>query len=249
MATKKEVSIADKLKSLYQLQLVDSEIDKIHVLKGELPAEVSDLEDEVAGLETRINKIKDAISEIEQQVSRHQGNIADSNALIERYLEQLKQVKNNREFDALNKEIEYQKLEIQLSEKKIREATGQIEIKQASLDTAEEKRDKRLNNLEVKQKELKEIIKKTEKEETQLLKESEKARKQIDERLMRAYDKIRKSYRNGLAVVTIKRDACGGCYNLVPPQLQIEVGLAKKIIVCENCGRILVDEDLLQTEE
>jgi len=249
MATKKEVSIVDRLKSLYKLQLVDSEIDKIHILKGELPVEVSDLEDEVAGLETRMNKMTDAINEIKEQVSKHEANIADSNALIERYLEQLKQVKNNREFDALNKEIEYQKLEIQLSEKKIREAKEQIEVKEATLGEATEKRDKRVDNLKEKQKELKDIIKKTEKEETKLLKESEKARKNIDERLMRSYDKVRKSYRNGLAVVTIKRDACGGCYNMVPPQIQIEVGLAKKIVVCENCGRILVDEDLLETKE
>jgi len=225
----------------------DSEIDKIHVLKGELPVEVSDLEDEVAGLETRMQKMQDAIDEVKDQVSKHEANIADSNSLIERYLEQLKQVKNNREFDALNKEIEYQKLEIQLSEKKIREAKEKIEVKEATLGEATDKRDKRVKNLEEKEKELKEIIKKTEKEETKLLKESEKARKKIDERLMKSYDKIRKSYRNGLAVVTIERDACGGCYNMVPPQIQIEVGMAKKIVVCENCGRILVDEDLLES--
>ncbi|TVR86961.1 MAG: hypothetical protein EA411_08865 [Saprospirales bacterium] len=245
MATKKEVSVEDRLKDLYRLQLIDSEIDKIHVLKGELPVEVSDLEDEVAGLETRMQKMQDAIDEVKDQVSKHEANIADSNSLIERYLEQLKQVKNNREFDALNKEIEYQKLEIQLSEKKIREAKDQIEVKETTLGEATDKRDKRVKNLEDKQKELKGIIKKTEKEETKLLKESEKARKKIDERLMKSYDKIRKSYRNGLAVVTIERDACGGCYNMVPPQIQIEVGMAKKIVVCENCGRILVDEELL----
>ncbi len=247
MATKKEVSVEDRLKDLYKLQLIDSEIDKIHVLKGELPVEVSDLEDEVAGLETRMQKMQDAIDEVKDQVSKHEANIADSNSLIERYLEQLKQVKNNREFDALNKEIEYQKLEIQLSEKKIREAKEKIEVKEATLGEATDKRDKRVKNLEEKEKELKEIIKKTEKEETKLLKESEKARKKIDERLMKSYDKIRKSYRNGLAVVTIERDACGGCYNMVPPQIQIEVGMAKKIVVCENCGRILVDEDLLES--
>lgn len=246
MAAKKEASVEDRLKNLYKLQLIDSEIDKIHILKGELPVEVSDLEDEIEGLNTRIDKLNGAIDEFQQLISKHEANIADANALIERYMEQLKTVKNNREFDALNKEIEYQKLEIQLSEKRIREGKEDIAKKQEVLEVAVEKRDKIEKNLKVKKKELEEIIKKTEKEETKLVKESEKARKKIDERLIKAYDKIRKSYRNGLSVVTIQRDACGGCYNMVPPQLQVEVGLAKRVVVCENCGRILVDEELLE---
>jgi uncharacterized protein len=247
MAARKEASVEDRLKSLYKLQLIDSEIDKIHILKGELPVEVSDLEDEVAGLETRIEKLNTAIEEFNQHISKHEGNIADANALIERYMEQLKTVKNNREFDALNKEIEYQKLEIQLSEKRIREGKEDVAKKEEVLAVAVEKRDKIVKNLKLKKKELEEIIKKTEKEETKLMKESEKARKNIDERLIKAYDKIRKSYRNGLAVVTIQRDACGGCYNMVPPQLQVEVGLTRRVVVCENCGRILVNEDILTT--
>lgn len=247
MAARKEASVEDRLKSLYKLQLIDSEIDKIHILKGELPVEVSDLEDEVAGLETRIEKLNTAIDEFNQHISKHEGNIADANALIERYMEQLKKVKNNREFDALNKEIEYQKLEIQLSEKRIREGKEDVAKKEEVLAVAVEKRDKIVKNLKLKKKELEEIIKKTEKEETKLMKESEKARKSIDERLIKAYDKIRKSYRNGLSVVTIQRDACGGCYNMVPPQLQVEVGLTRRVVVCENCGRILVNEDILTT--
>nr|MBS0036608.1 hypothetical protein [Saprospiraceae bacterium] len=247
MAARKEASVEDRLKSLYKLQLIDSEIDKIHILKGELPVEVSDLEDEVAGLETRIEKLNTAIEEFNQHISKHEGNIADANALIERYMEQLKTVKNNREFDALNKEIEYQKLEIQLSEKRIREGREDVAKKEEVLAVAVEKRDKIVKNLKLKKKELEEIIKKTEKEETKLMKESEKARKNIDERLIKAYDKIRKSYRNGLAVVSIQRDACGGCYNMVPPQLQVEVGLTRRVVVCENCGRILVNEDILTT--
>lgn len=247
VATKKEISVGDRLKNLYKLQLIDSEIDQIHILKGELPIEVSDLEDEVEGLQTRIGKLSNAIKEQEDLISKHNGNIADSNALIERYMTQLKTVKNNREFDALNKEIEYQKLEIQLSEKRIREALIEVEKRKEVLEVAEGKLKQIDKNLTDKKKELEAIIKKTEKEEAKLLKETEKARKQIDERLLKAYDKIRTSYRNGMAVVTIQRDACGGCYNMVPPQLQIEVGLAKRVVVCENCGRILVDEELLQS--
>ena len=247
VATKKEISVGDRLKNLYKLQLIDSEIDQIHILKGELPIEVSDLEDEVEGLQTRIGKLSNAIKEQEDLISKHNGNIADSNALIERYMTQLKTVKNNREFDALNKEIEYQKLEIQLSEKRIREALIEVEKRKEVLEEAEAKLKQIDKNLDDKKKELEAIIKKTEKEEAKLLKETEKARKQIDERLLKAYDKIRTSYRNGMAVVTIQRDACGGCYNMVPPQLQIEVGLAKRVVVCENCGRILVDEELLQS--
>lgn len=245
MAAAKELSVAEKLKQLFELQMIDSELDQIQILKGELPIEVADLEDEIAGMDTRISKLKAQLKELEQEVARHSTNIKDANLHIERYTKQLDNVKNNREFDALTKEIENQKLEIQLSEKRIKDFKSQIALKQETQDVNEKRLAQKMKDLDNKKVELATIIEKTEKEEDKLLKKTEKARKKIEDRLLRAYDKTRSSYRNGLAVVKVERDACGGCFNKVPAQVQIEIGLRKKIMACEHCGRILVDNEIL----
>jgi len=237
-----EKSIEEKLRDLYNLQQIDSQIDEIQILKGELPMEVSDLEDEMIGLETRVNRLESQLQDLRQDVVRHNNNIKEAEALIIRYEQQMDNVKNNREFDALTKEIELQRLEIQLSQKKINQANKDILAKDETLIAAKERMHSKAAELEAKKVELQQIIEKTEKEETDLSKKSEKARKLIEDRLLRAYDKTRKSYRNGLAVVTISRNACGGCFNTIPPQQQLEIAQRKKIIACEHCGRVLVDE-------
>lgn len=248
MAAVKEQSIADKLRALHALQQIDSKIDEITVLKGELPMEVSDLEDEISGLNIRLKKLDNSIAEIDQEIARHNANIKDSESLIARYEKQLDNVKNNREFEALTKEIELQRLEIQLSQKKIREANASRDTKKESLDGIQSKLDQRLKDVESKKVELQKIIEKTEKEEVKLAKDSDKARKDIEDRLLASYDKIRKTYRNGLAVVTVARGACGGCFNRIPPQMIIEIGVMKKIIACEHCGRVLVDENIISSQ-
>ena len=240
--TTNELSIIEKLSQLYALQSVDSRIDAIEIMKGELPMEVSDLEDELVGLKTRITRLETNISEVDDKISKHKINIKESETLIAKYEKQLENVKNNREYDALTKEIELQKLEIQLSEKKIREASGQKEIKVSATAVSQEKYDARSADLENKKVELEKIIEKTEKEEKKLNKLSVKSRKGLDERLLKSYDKIRKSYRNGLAVAIVERGACGGCFNRIPPQMHIEITQRKKIIACEHCGRVLVDD-------
>ena len=237
-----EPTVAEKLKNLFELQNIDSKIDEIEILKGELPIEVSDLEDEIAGLETRINRLNDTISDFDSEISRHRANIKEAEALIERYNTQLDNVKNNREYDALMKELEMQNLEIQLSEKKIRGVDKDKERKAETLAANQERLDRKSKDLATKKVELEEIIKKTEKEEQKLRKEAEKWRKKIEDRLLRAYDRTRTNYRNGLAVVTVERNACGGCFNMIPPQLQLEISMQKKIIACEHCSRILVDD-------
>jgi hypothetical protein len=240
-----ETTVAEKLKQLYQLQMVDSKIDEIEVLKGELPMEVSDLEDDIAGLETRLDKTNGAIKEIQAQLNKHQQSIKEAEALIERYRTQLDNVKNNREFEALTKELEMQSLDIQLAEKRIRQSKMDIDKQEENRFNTEERLMKKRKDLEVKRVELNEIISKTESEERELRNESDAARVGIEDRLIKAYDKIRSSYRNGLAVVTVARDACGGCFNKIPPQLQLEISMRKKIIACEHCGRILVDDYIL----
>jgi predicted nucleic acid-binding Zn-ribbon protein len=247
MAAVKDQSIGDKLRALLALQQINSKMDEIGVLKGELPMEVSDLEDEINGLKTRIKKLENTVSEIDTEISNHNANIKESESLIGKYEKQLDNVKNNREFDALTKEIELQKLEIQLSQKKIREANVVKDSKKETLGGIEAKLNQRSKDIDAKKVELQKIIEKTEKEEAKLMKESDKARKDIEPRLLSSYDKIRKTYRNGLAVATVSRGACGGCFNRIPPQLQIEIGMMKKIIACEHCGRVLVDENLLTT--
>jgi predicted nucleic acid-binding Zn-ribbon protein len=247
--TKKEIPIKERLKGLYDLQKIDSQLDEIRVLKGELPREVQDLEDEIAGIETRISKLKAQIKEVDAEVSRHQSNIKDAEGLIAKYTKQLDDVKNNREYEALTKEIEMQKLEIQLSEKHIRKAKDLVLEKKEQQKINDEKLAGKQADLEIKKVELEKIITKTEKDEEKLSKLIDKARKKLEDRLLAAYDKIRKSYRNGMAIVTVEREACGGCFNQIPPQKKLEISLCKKIIACEHCGRVLVDAEVINTED
>ncbi|WP_170110579.1 zinc ribbon domain-containing protein [Flavilitoribacter nigricans] len=240
-----ELTVAEKLKNMFELQLVDSQIDEIQILKGELPIEVSDLEDDIAGLETRISRLENTVKDLEDEVSKHQANITEANALIDRYEKQMDNVKNNREYDALSKEIEMQRLEIQLSNKKIKGTKEEVFKKEETLKATQDRLASKQADLKTKKVELEQIIEKTDKDEKKLRALSDKAREKVEDRLMRAYDKIRTSYRNGLAVVTVERDACGGCFNQIPPQMQLEIAQRKKIIACEHCGRILVDDSLV----
>jgi len=244
MAKTTEISIEDKLKQLFSLQRIDTKIDEIEVLKGELPIEVSDLEDEITGLETRLKNLNDTVKDIEKEGQKFTAKISEGETLIKKYTKQLDDVKNNREFDALSKELEMQKLEIQLAEKKAREINDKASAKNTVIKEAKEKLKAKKSNLDVKKEELKSIIAKTEKEEKALRKNSSAAEALIDERLLKAYHRIRNNYRNGLALVAIERDACGGCFNQIPPQIQLEVSQRKKIIACEHCGRILVDSEI-----
>ena len=239
-----EVSVEQKLTALYNLQQIDSQIDKIKIVRGELPLEVEDLEDEIAGLETRIANFQEEKEKFEQFIKDKKEAIKESNALIKKYSEQQMNVRNNREYDSLTKEIEFQNLEIQLAEKKIKEAQFRIEGIESDMDQAKEKLEVRRQDLEAKKSELTGIIAETEKEEQELVRKSQENEKYIEERLLTAYKRIRKNARNGLAVVKIERDACGGCFNKIPPQHQLDIKLHKKIIVCEYCGRILVDDDI-----
>jgi len=245
-AHESEISVEERLRALYSLQLVDSEIDKIKTLRGELPLEVQDLEDEIAGLETRLGNFKDEVVNLEKAVATKHNEIAASEALIKKYDEQQKNVRNNREYDSLSKEIEYQNLEIELYNKKIREFNIQIEEKKAVIAESESLLSERKTDLENKKSELDEIISDTQKEEEGLYKKSEKVETIIEERLLTAYKRIRSNARNGLAVVPVQRDACGGCFNQIPPQRQLDIRSRKKIIVCEYCGRILVDDEIIK---
>ncbi|MCX6247972.1 MAG: C4-type zinc ribbon domain-containing protein [Bacteroidetes bacterium] len=242
-----EVTIEKKLIALYSLQQLDSQVDKIRIIRGELPLEVQDLEDEIAGLETRIENYLQENSVLEKSVSEKKIAIKDSQALIKKYEEQQMNVRNNREYDSLTKEIEIQSLEIQLSEKRIREFQQALEAKTEEINQFQSVLADRKNDLEIKKNELDDIIAETEKEENELIRNSELNRKFIEERLITAYTRIRKNARNGLAVVQIERDACGGCFNKIPPQHQLDIRMHKKIIVCEYCGRILVDDGIVNT--
>ncbi|HNQ37906.1 MAG TPA: C4-type zinc ribbon domain-containing protein [Prolixibacteraceae bacterium] len=245
----KEVSIEEKLRALYDLQSVVSAIDKIKVLRGELPLEVQDLEDEIAGLKTRLHNLDDEIREIEVAISNKKIAIRESQNLITKYTEQQNNVRNNREFDSLAKEIEFQNLEIQLSEKKIREFTADMAAKKEAIESSKTLLTERMDDLSRKNKELEEITEETRIEEEKLKARAEKIEFYIESRLLGAFKRIRKNARNGLAVVTIQRDACGGCFNKIPPQRQLDIASRKKIIVCEYCGRILVDEKINQLPE
>jgi len=244
----KDQTVKEKLTQLFELQQIDSKVDALSILKGELPMEVSDLEDEIEGLTKRINKLKDGIKEVEDEVLKHKGNIVDSEVLIKKYEKQMDNVKNNREFTALSKEVEMQKLEIQLSEKKIGDSGGKVDIKKETLTLSKKRFKERSANLEVKQLELEKIIKKTEKEERKLNKQSKAIKDNIEERLIKAYSRLRKKYRNGLGVVSVERSACGGCFNRIPPQLKIEIESRKRILSCEHCGRVLVDDEIAGKE-
>jgi predicted nucleic acid-binding Zn-ribbon protein len=241
-----ELSVEDKLRALYRLQKVNSEVDKIRILRGELPLEVQDLEDEIAGLETRMDKLQEELKTLDQSVSGKKNEIVNAQTLIKKYEEQQNNVRNNREYDSLSKEIEYQTLEIELCEKRIKEFTTQSKEKQEIIDESKNTLEERTNDLQEKKSELEEIITETQKEEDEMLSERQQIEEMIEERLLTAYKKIRKNARNGLAVVTVERDACGGCFNQIPPQRQLDIRSRKKIIVCEYCGRILVDEEILE---
>lgn len=238
-----DISVEEKLNALYKLQEVDSEIDRIRTVRGELPLEVQDLEDEIEGLETRVENFSTEVQELEREIATKKNEIKDAQAQIKKYEEQQNKVRNNREFDSLTKEMEYQNLEIQLCEKKIKEAELTITNKKEVMEGSVTKLDDRKADLEAKKAELDEIIAETQKDEEGLMKESKKAEKKIEERLLIAYNRIRKNARNGLAVVTIQRDACGGCFNKIPPQRQLDIRSHKKIIVCEHCGRVLVHRE------
>lgn len=244
-----DASIEGKLRSLYELQLIDSKIDKLRTIRGELPLEVSDLEDVVAGLETRLNNVTAEVEELENQINEKKQAIKDFQANIKKYETQQGKVRNNREYDAITKEIEFQNLEIQLAEKRSKEAKAGVAMKSELLEKSKTEFEERTKDLKVKKGELDEIIAETEKEEKELLKESEAASAKIEDRLLNAYKRIRSNTRNGLAVVTVDRDACGGCYNKIPPQRQLDIRTNKKIIVCEHCGRILVDGTIIPDEQ
>jgi hypothetical protein len=244
-----ELTIEKKLIALYTLQQVHSQIDKIRIIRGELPLEVQDLEDDIAGLETRVdNYIQETVAQ-EKAITDKKNAIKDSQALIKKYEDQQMNVRNNREYDSLTKEIEFQNLEIQLSEKRIREFNANLDQKKIEIESLQKLLQDRKNDLEIKRSELDDIIAETEKEENDLVKASEDSKKYIEERLLTAYTRIRKNARNGLAVVQIERDACGGCFNKIPPQHQLDIRMHKKIIVCEYCGRILVDDQIVTATE
>lgn len=239
-----EMSVEDRLKAVYKLQTMQSEIDRIKTLRGELPLEVQDLEDEIAGLETRINNYTNDIEELQKAVVTKKNEIEDAKALITKYTAQQDNVKNNREFDFLTKEIEFQNLEIELCEKRIREFTTQEANKKEESEKAILLLSERKSDLTNKKSELDEIIEETRNDEDVLREKIKDLEVHIDPRLLQAFKRIRKNARNGLAVVTIQRDACGGCFNKIPPQRQMDVKLRKKVIVCEYCGRIMIDPDL-----
>lgn len=237
-----ELTVEEKLQNLYELQRIDTEIDKIKTLRGELPLEVQDLEDEIAGLETRIENLKVELGELDKTASTRKMDIKKAEEAIKKYSEQLDNVRNNREYDALSKEIEFQKLEIELQEKRIREAQKAKAEKEALMEESKKRYADKVSDLEAKKGELNDIINETHKDEESLQSKSEELAATIDERLLTAYRRIRANARNGLAVVTVDRDACGGCFNKIPPQRQLDIRSRKKIIVCEYCGRILIDK-------
>jgi len=242
---KTELTVTEKLKNLYRLQLVDSKLDEIKTLRGELPLEVRDLEDEIAGLETRISNYKQEIKDLNAQILVSDRKKTEAQALLKKYQEQQNNVRNNREFDALTKEIENQDLDIQLAEKSIRVSKEEIENRNNMISEAKDRLAERRKDLDMKKVELDGIISETKTEEEKLNAEREEISQTIEPRLLFAYTRIRNNARNKLAVVTIERDACGGCYNKIPPQRQLDIKSSKKIIPCEYCGRILVDPEIL----
>ncbi len=239
-----DYSVEERLKHLYELQVKLSAIDRIKTLRGELPLEVQDLEDEIAGLTTRIEKIKADMAALKDNINAQKGKIAESNAQIAKYQEQQNNVKNSREFDFLTKEVEYQTLEVELCEKKIKEFTAEEAAKSEELQRSMTAVDERSKDLEVKKKELDEIVAETKQEEEKLRDEVKELESKIEPRLLQAFKKIRKNSHNGLGIVDVQRGACGGCFNKIPPQRQLDIRMRKKIIVCEYCGRIMIDPEL-----
>jgi predicted nucleic acid-binding Zn-ribbon protein len=245
MATVKEYSVEEKLSSLVRLQKVDSKLDEIRILKGELPMEVADLEDEIQGLHARQMRVEEEINGITDFIEQKKNAIKEAQELGKKYEKQSENVKNNREFEAINKEIEMQQLEVKLAEKHIKDANEEIAEKAIALERAKKAIASKESVLNGKKGELEKIITATEKEEKQYNEQAEEARSHVDARLLASYEKIRKNYRNGLAVVPVERDACGGCFYSIPPQKQSEIKQRKKVMVCENCGRVLVDSELV----
>ena len=239
-----EMSVEQKLKALYQLQTMLSEIDKIKTLRGELPLEVQDLEDEVAGLSTRIEKIQNEIADLKASVATKRIEIETAKASIEKYKAQQDNVRNNREYDVLSKEIEFQSLEVELCEKRIREALAAEKTKNEEIERSTVALEEREKDLEAKKTELEEIVSETKQEEEKLREKAKVLETTIEPRLLQAFKRIRKNSRNGLGVVYVQRDACGGCFNKIPPQKQLDIRSRKKVIVCEYCGRIMVDPEL-----
>lgn len=249
MANVKEYSVEEKLSSLVNLQKIESKLDEIHILKGELPMEVADLEDEITGLQNRQNRIEEEINGITEFIEQKKEIIKEAQAQAKKYEKQSENVKNNREFEAINKEIEMQELEVKLAEKHIRDANEEIAEKAIALEKAKKALSSKETVLTNKKGELEKIIATTEKEEKHFNKLATEAKEQVDPRLLLSYEKIRSNYRNGLAVVPVERDACGGCFYFIPPQKQSEIKQRKKVMICENCGRILVDTELTDSIE
>lgn len=245
-----ENTVAKKLDALVKLQSIDSELDELIKVRGALPDEVMDLEDEIAGYQTRIEKQNQELSGLEEGINNNKSAIKDAEKLIKKYEEQQMNVRNNREYDAITKEVELQQLEIQILEKRIKEAYEKIESKKEEIASTKETLSERTKDLESKKGELDVITKESEDDEKKLLKDREKAAKNVEERILKSYEKVRENMRNGLAVVPVKRGACGGCFNIVPPQKQAEIREQKKIIICEHCGRIMASvEDEIVVEE
>lgn len=250
--TKKELheySVEEKLKSLYQLQVIFSEIDHIKTLRGELPLEVQDLEDEVAGLRTRIGNISGSIEEIKSEEAKRRNKIEEAKAMIEKYTEDQNNVRNNREYDLLAKEIEFQTLEVEFCEKKLRQFAGDLKAKNEEIERTNALLEERLAALDDKRNELEEIVSETKEEEEKLRDRAKVLEATIEPRLLQSFKRIRKNTRNGLGVVYVQRDACGGCFNKIPAQRQLDIKMRKKIIVCEYCGRIMIDPELAGVKE
>ena len=239
-----EISVEDKLKNLYELQVTLSAIDEKRALRGELPLEVQDLEDEIAGLKTRVEHIEADINDYQQAVAQKKYEIQDAEESVERYKRQLDEVRNNREYDTLTKEIEFQSLEIELCNKKIKEANVKVEDKKRELARTNDLIVDRQQALVEKQNELEEIMQETRVDEQELKEKAEELETKIEPRLLSSFKRIRKNARNGLGIVYVQRDACGGCFNKIPPQRQLDIKMHKKIIVCEYCGRIMIDPEL-----
>ncbi|MBR5234890.1 MAG: hypothetical protein IKV24_01680 [Bacteroidaceae bacterium] len=244
-----EYTVEEKLKSLYQLQLIFSEIDRIKTLRGELPLEVQDLEDDIAGLRTRIANYSADIENLRAEESKRKIKIEEAKAMIEKYTEDQNNVRNNREYDLLAKEIEFQSLEVEFCEKKLRQFAAELKSKMEDIERTEGLLEDRLRDLEDKKSELEEIVSETKEEEEKLRDRAKVLEGSIEARLLQSFKRIRKNTRNGLGVVYVQRDACGGCFNKIPPQRQLDIKMRKKIIVCEYCGRIMIDPELAGVKE
>ena len=238
------ISVEEKLKALFELQVIDSSIDRIRIIRGELPLEIKDLEDSIEGLNIRLEKFNVELDQLKEKIVENKNSVILANEAIKKYEKQLKNIKNNREFNSLTKEVEFQNLEIQLADKHKIQHEASILQKQEIINACQMQIDEKISELKIKKKELDAIVKETEKEETTLLKKLNKAEKVIDEKILNGYKRIRTQVANGLAVVSVERDACGGCFSQIPPQRQLDIQMHKKVIVCEHCGRIMVDAEM-----